>query len=227
MMFVPGYVDHVIIRVEQALFGFQPSLAFMERLPQVWFSELLYAAYFSYYLMISGVGIALFFRNRAQCYHYLAVVSFVFYVLYLTYIFVPVMGPRAFFREIDGYVLPEELQALATNPYFPEALQGGFFFVIMKFIYAHFEAPGAAFPSSHVAVAIVTAWFTWRYLPRLRVVHPIVVLLLCAGTVYGRYHYVVDVLAGALAAAALIPIGNWLHRRFPPGARLLRGDPAA
>jgi membrane-associated phospholipid phosphatase len=33
-------------------------------------------------------------------------------------------------------------------------------------------------------------------------------------TVYCRYHYVADVIAGALAAALLIPLGNWLHARF-------------
>jgi membrane-associated phospholipid phosphatase len=33
-------------------------------------------------------------------------------------------------------------------------------------------------------------------------------------TVYCRYHYVADVIAGALAAALLIPLGNWLHGRF-------------
>jgi len=40
------------------------------------------------------------------------------------------------------------------------------------------------------------------------------VILLCLGTVYCRYHYAVDVLAGGATAAVLIPIGNWLYFRF-------------
>jgi membrane-associated phospholipid phosphatase len=32
--------------------------------------------------------------------------------------------------------------------------------------------------------------------------------------VYCRYHYAVDVLAGLVAAAVLIPIGNWLYFKF-------------
>jgi hypothetical protein len=34
-------------------------------------------------------------------------------------------------------------------------------------LYRTFEAPGAAFPSRYVAVAIVAAYFSCRYLPRI------------------------------------------------------------
>jgi len=40
------------------------------------------------------------------------------------------------------------------------------------------------------------------------------VMLLCLGTIYCRYHYVVDVLAGGATAAVLIPIGNRLYFKF-------------
>ena len=90
----------------------------------------------------------------------------------------------------------------------------------MKVIYQCFEAPGAAFPSSHVAIAICTLYFSWRYLPRIRVPHGIVVVLLCLSTVYCRYHYAIDVLAGALTAMTLIPVGNWLYFKFRQRQRL-------
>jgi membrane-associated phospholipid phosphatase len=55
------------------------------------------------------------------------------------------------------------------------------------------------------------------------------VILLCVATVYCRYHYVADIVAGALAAAVLIPIGNRLYFRFgsPSGAEMPPGGPAA
>ncbi|HNQ89645.1 MAG TPA: phosphatase PAP2 family protein [Verrucomicrobiota bacterium] len=213
-MLVPDYLDAWFILAEQRIFGFQPCIAFMEALPVLAVSEVLYACYFSYYIMISGIGIALFLRDRRQFFHYVAVVSFVFYLCYLTYICLPVMGPRAFYREIDGFHLPEEVQALAGNPTYPSAVQIGPFFNLMAWIYRHFEGPGAAFPSSHVAIALCTAWFSWRYLPRIRWFHSAVVFLLCLATVYCRYHYAIDVLAGALTAAILVPLGNRLYHRF-------------
>src|SRR5208283_5890686 len=98
-MLIPGFLDPFFIRLETHIFGLQPSLAFMDKLPYLAVSELLYAAYFSYYLMIVGVGLALFYRNREQFFHYLSVISFLFYVCYLIYIFLPVVGPPIFFHE--------------------------------------------------------------------------------------------------------------------------------
>lgn len=212
-MFASGFLDAPVIRLEERVFGTQPSLTFMENLPYLAVSELLYASYFSYYLMIAGVGLALYLRDRGQFFHYLSVNSFVFYVCYLVYIFVPVMGPRVFWQAIGGYELPADvrLEALAE---FPVTVQAGPFFRIMAWIYRNLEASGAAFPSSHVAVALTTLYFSWRYLPRIRWVHFVMVVLLCLSTVYCRYHYVVDVVAGLFTAVLLLPLGNWLYFRF-------------
>jgi membrane-associated phospholipid phosphatase len=84
----------------------------------------------------------------------------------------------------------------------------------MAWIYRVFEAPGAALPSSHVAVALCTVFFSFRYLRRIRHVHLAVAGLLCLSTVYCRYHYAVDVLAGLATAAVLVPLGNWLYFKF-------------
>lgn len=215
-MFFSDYMDPIIIRWEQALFGCQPSVLFMTKLPYLDLSELFYASYFSYYVMIVGVGLALYIRERRQFFHYVSVVSFVFYICYTTYIILPIIGPRVFFHEINGYSIPEELQQLAPIDLYPQAVQTGVFFKLMAFIYRTFEAPGAALPSSHVAIALTTVFFSFRYLPRIRFIHLPVAILLCLSTVYCRYHYVIDVLAGMLTAALLVPIANWLYYKTAP-----------
>lgn len=221
-MFFPDYLDAHFIAADQWLFGAQPCIEFMDRLPYRSISELFYGAYFSYYLMIVGVGLTLLIRDRQQFFHYVTVVSFVFYLCYLTYIALPVMGPRAFFREIQGFHLPDEIQALAVDPHFPETVKSAAFYKLMAWIYRTFEGPGAAFPSSHVAIALTTVWFSFRYLRPIRWPHLGVVLLLCAATVYCRYHYVVDVLAGIATTALLVPLGDWLYRRAGGGAQELQ-----
>jgi len=172
-----------------------------------------YFSYFSYYLMIAGVGLALFLRKRQEFHHYVSVVSFVFYACYLTYIFVPVIGPRIGQRDMVPMDLPPEVPAHAEWVV-PESVQGGVFYRVMVFIYHHFETPGAALPSSHVAIALVTVYFSFLYLRKIRWLHLAVAILLCCSTVYGRYHYVVDVAAGVLTTALLLPLGNWLYRRY-------------
>ncbi len=212
-LLITGFLDPHFIRFENHIFGMQPSLSFMTWLPYYSVSEILYAAYFSYYIMIAGVGLALYIRNRRHFFHYISLISFVFYVCYLIYIFTPVMGPRVFFRENIAYTLPADVEPAAI-PDFPPAVRAGPFYLIMAWIYRNFEAPGAAFPSSHVAVAIGTLYFSFLYLRRIRWIHLVVVILLCLSTVYCRYHYVVDALAGCLTAALLLPIGNKLYFRF-------------
>jgi membrane-associated phospholipid phosphatase len=88
----------------------------------------------------------------------------------------------------------------------------------MAVIYEHFESPGAAFPSSHVAIALVTVYFSFRYLRAIRWAHLIVAILLCVSTVYCRYHYAVDVPAGVLMTALFLPLGNWLYARYGKSA---------
>ena len=96
----------------------------------------------------------------------------------------------------------------------PDGVQSGPFYHVMALVYALVEPTGgAALPSSHVAVAVTTVGFTWRWLPRLRWVHLVVTVLLCISTVYCGYHYGVDVIAGLIAAAVLVPLANLLHRR--------------
>lgn len=205
-MFVTGLLDEFFVGLDQRLFGFQPSIAFMDWLPYLPVSELFYASYFSYYVMIAGMGLVLYLQDKRHFFHYVSIVSFVFGLCYLTYIVLPVVGPRVFWAQAAG--LSQDMSVV-----YPPAVQAGPFFKIMKFIYAWFEAHGAAFPSSHVAVAVCTVWFSWRYVPKIRYIHLAVAVLLILSTVYCRYHYAVDVFGGLLTAAALMPLGGLLYRK--------------
>lgn len=218
----PRLDPHFLV-LEHEIFGSQPSVDLMNALPLPWVSEILYAAYFSYYAMVAGLGLWLLWQNRPAFRHFVSVVTFVFYGCYVFYMAVPVIGPRLLFRpspERDWYVAT---YASLPPPTYPDAVQHGPFFHLMAFIYRHFEAMSAAFPSSHVAVAVTTLWFSWRYARPIRWVHAVAVVLLCISTVYCHYHYAVDVPAGVLAALILIPLGNWLHLRFDLAGRRTAG----
>ncbi len=208
-MLFSGFLDPFFIRLDARIFGVQPSLFLMSALPYRPLSELLYAAYFSYYVMIAGIGLALYLRDRRQFLHYLSVVTFTFCCCYLLFDLFPVMGPRIFYGPVPGYSLPASLIPRAV-PAVPEAVAGGPFFLLMGWIYRTFETGGAAFPSAHVAIALTTLWFSFRYLRSIRWPHLIVVILLCFSTVYCRYHYAVDVAGGILVAALFVPFGSRL-----------------
>jgi membrane-associated phospholipid phosphatase len=212
LMFVDRYLDPAFIALEDRIFGFQPAIVFMTAFPHPLVSEFFYLSYFSYYVMIAGVGLALYFRKREEFWHYLAVLSFVFYVCFLAFMFLPVAGPPAFYMEIPKYLDQQHLPYYPLE--FPASVTSGLFFNLMGFLYSTFETGGGAFPSSHVAAAVCVLFFSWRYLLRARYLILAATIALSFATVYCRYHYAVDVVAGALTAAVLLPIGEWLYRRY-------------
>jgi len=66
---------------------------------------------------------------------------------------------------------------------------------------------GTAFPSSHVAVALVASLAASRAWRALGLVLTPAAVLLSPGTAYGQFRYAVDALAGAGAALAALVLG--------------------
>jgi membrane-associated phospholipid phosphatase len=69
-------------------------------------------------------------------------------------------------------------------------------------------------PSSHCAAALVAIWYLARQYRWATVPLSAELLLLCLSTVYGRYHYVLDVFAGLLIGAMSITLATKWQRRF-------------
>jgi membrane-associated phospholipid phosphatase len=191
----PGFLDPWFIRAEEAVFGCQPAVDFARQFPQMWFAEYMHFAYASYYLLFPGLGVFLYLRRRRQAFDdYMFALCATMYVCLLAYILLPVRGPFRF--------------ALAATPE-SAALP---FTAAMAWIYQHLEIEGAAFPSSHVAIATLVLCYTMRYARSAAwVVGPLVVSLI-ASTVYCGYHYAIDVLAGLATVALFLP----LWRRINP-----------
>jgi membrane-associated phospholipid phosphatase len=211
------------VDMDQRLFGRQLCRSMMQAHPQTWVAETFYGFYFSYYVMVVGTGLALYALRRPHFWRYITVLSFVFYVCYLTYIFLPVMGPHG---TAIGVVFQGKLASLGPR-IVPATVRAAFFSKVMRHVYDLVEPRGgAAFPSSHVAVALTTLWFTWTHFRKVRLAHLLAAILLCLSTVYCGYHYAVDVLGGIATAAVLAPLGMVLARHWDarPAAAPVTGE---
>lgn len=180
------YFDAVVLGWERAIFGGLPSQELAPAMPWPALSEPLHAAYVSYYLLIYGPPLLLWLRaSRSDFRQTVFALMLTFFVHYLFFIYFPVQGPRYLFdapaaSEIGGYPMRELAHAL---------LQAG-------------SSQGAAFPSSHVAVAMAATVMTARFLPRLATIVGILSVLLALGAVYGGFHYAVDAVVGAVVGTA-------------------------
>lgn len=205
-------LDPWLLRADHALFGFEPAEAFPLALAQPLFSEFMHLSYLTYYVMVGGVGLWLSLRNLPAFRHFVTVVSLVFYACYATYLFVPAVGPRVLFEttpERDQFVAQYGREPRSAPP----PASGQWAQRVFVLVEEQGEIPGAAFPSSHVAVALVTAWFSWRYIRRIRWLHLFFALTILFSTVYTRAHYAVDAIAGLVAAALLFATAQALYLR--------------
>jgi membrane-associated phospholipid phosphatase len=158
-----------------------------EAAPQGWVREIMHALYVSYYALLAGPPLAAALLRRGAAFRDISYRLMLTYTAcYAVYLFFPVFGP--------GHV----------DPLPPEAAARGFFPDLMRALMASGDAPGTAFPSSHVAGVFTAAWLGYRWFPR-PVAHA-QLLLACgvaAATVYTHNHYPIDAAAGFLFAWGL------------------------
>ena len=178
--------DALVQGWERALFGGQPSVAWIRAFPSPAWSTLMHAAYLSYYGVLVAAPVGLWLAGRRSAARVTLLLTMTtFYLCYTIFLAFPVAGPRYLFASASNAATAVPIAAFTQR-----LLEGG-------------SAWGTAFPSSHVAAALVAASCAWRGLPRLGLTLLPPALLLSLATVYAQLHYAVDALAG-LALAALV-----------------------
>ncbi len=202
-------LDPFFASLDQSLFGCQPALLFAQQLPQGLFSELMYMAYASYFPIILVTTVFHFCCRYEQFERAAFVVLASFFAFYLVYDLLPVTGPMYYYQAVGTDKVAQGLFP-AVGDYFlthtdmmtSPGWADGLFYHVVADLHTAGERPTAAFPSSHVGIAMVCMLLLWR--TRCRKVFfwllPFA-LLICLATVYIRAHYAVDVLGGLLAGA--------------------------
>jgi len=182
---VGGLHDHVVQRWELATFGTSPAQSASAHWPNAVLSELLHAAYLSYYLIIYGPPVFQYARGRIEDFRgTVAGLMTMFAICYVLFIVFPVAGPRYEWAPpaavFDGPVRRLALRILAAG-----------------------SSRGTAFPSSHVAVATVQTVLAFQRSARTGLLLGALTSCLGIGAVYGGFHYGVDVLAGGVLGLAV------------------------
>ena len=214
-------LDHHFARLEQDIFGCQPALLFAQKFPSMWVSEALNLGYFFYYPMMLIVGTYIFVRRFDWFERWSFMLACSFYLYYIVYIFLPVVGPQFYFPAIGmDQVLAGSFPAVGDYfNYHPELAAGsagqpGFFYSLVEASQAAGERPTAAFPSSHVGVSTILMLMAVRLSRKLfAFLFPFYVLL-CMATVYIQAHYLVDSIAGFLSAFFVYGLCSFLYERY-------------
>lgn len=205
----PVDADHALRAWDRWLFGVDPTV-WLQAWTTPFLTEILQLVYSSYYFMPIGLVVLLYLRGDRAAYHEtLTAILLGFFLSYFGYFLVPALGPRL------TMTADHSLQ-----------LQGVWFYHHLRAGLDSLELEMRdCFPSGHTEIALLVLIYGWKFHRRYFWALLVPVLLLVLSTVYLRYHYVVDVMAGALQAA-LVPTVTAAVLRLAAPARARAGAPA-
>lgn len=193
--------DQFLADLDYRIWGANPTV-WLERIYSRPLTELLQIAYTLFVPAVLFVAWMLWRKKRfGQFQYYAFLIALGFLVSYIGYFLVPARGPRFLLKHLQH--LP--LQGL----WLFHTMQSG----LDRLESAHYDC----FPSGHTELTILAWWGSRMVSKRLFKAYFAYTPLIIFATVYLRYHYSVDVLAGAAVAAGLIISAPVLYRKLSSG----------
>jgi membrane-associated phospholipid phosphatase len=192
--------DDLLISIDRAALGGDASL-WLERISTPWLTDLLQVAYLVYYVLPFVLLGTLYCRQSrfakepGQAREHgrafdLCVVALLLshYLAFTGYMVFPALGPRfalasTYRTGLTGLLVAEPIR------HFLDALEG---------------IKRDAFPSGHVSAALVSVYYMFRFMPRVAWCALPAVSLMIVATLYLRYHYAADILAGGMLATLCV-----------------------
>jgi membrane-associated phospholipid phosphatase len=190
--------DSSLIAIDQRLFGFQASVA-LQRLVTPALTSWMEFAYVFHLFNIPIVACFIYaFRPRARFREMMAGLLVVSFLGLVGYVIVPAIGPM--------YTLHSRYTVALSTPLAVLHRQMEF----MDFARIRRDV----FPSLHVGISFVVWLYAWRNSKRLFWILSPFILSLWVSTVYLRYHYLIDCVAGLILAPLSYALANWLFARY-------------
>jgi len=190
--------DAELMAWDQRLFGFQASVA-MQPLISPPLTAWMEFAYTFHIINIPIVACFIYLRrSRKQFREMMTGILVISFLGLLGYLLVPAIGPMYTLR--DQYTVPLSQPLALVNRQIE----------FMDFA----RIKRDVFPSLHTGISFLVWLYAFRNSRRLFWILSPFILSLWVSTIYLRYHYLVDVLAGLILAPVCFFLANWLFKRF-------------
>jgi membrane-associated phospholipid phosphatase len=192
----PGWFDGWLILFDYNFGGVHPA-AWLARFATPGLNDFMQFSYMTYFLyLVILPGILYAQGERAAFWTVMVGTAIAHYSVYVIAVLFPAESP--YFALASLHLAP---------------LGGGALTAAIEFIERLGRVHGGAFPSAHVAGSMVALLAARRYKPWLFWICLPFFLSMCVATVYGRYHYIADVLAGIVVGAIGWVAGQWVMER--------------
>lgn len=195
----PHDIDDILINIDRYLFMGNDPTVLLESFTLPIFTELLGIAYVSYYLLPTSLMVLLYFKGkRAEFHAATAIILLSLYICYLGYYAFPAIGPRFTLNHLQSV----PLSGLVSYEFIRDT--------ILKLE----GVTRDCCPSGHTFVSMTAALLAYRYFKPFFKTAFVWASIIVVSTVYLRYHYVIDVIAGFILAMILFRFTPLLVNRY-------------
>jgi membrane-associated phospholipid phosphatase len=193
--------DRQLANLDLQIWGVQPAV-WLARIQTPALTEIEQWIYTLFVPAVLLIPFILWLQKRYPEFQYYAfLISLGYLTSYLGYVLWPARGPRLYLKELEG--LP---------------LHGMWLFHGMQTTLDKLESFAYdAFPSGHTELTILAAWYSRKLSNVWFGAYFAYTSAIIFATVYLRYHYTVDVFAGAILAVLLIAATPFIYRNFKRG----------
>ncbi|MGH2575738.1 MAG: phosphatase PAP2 family protein [Ignavibacteria bacterium] len=199
----PNDCDIALINIDYSMFGVNPT-EWIYRFENPLITEFLQVIYSLYYIIILAYGLELYLWRRYREFMYAVFVILTgFYLSYILYIIFPAIGPRFYLHDFSS--INKELPGIFLTEWLREFLN--FAESIPKY------APNPqdfvqrdAMPSAHTEIVIILAYLSYKIKSKSFYFYITYCILMIISTIYLRYHYIIDVIAGTVLAIVTVMI---------------------
>jgi membrane-associated phospholipid phosphatase len=193
--------DQQLADLDQRIWGLQPGV-WLARIQIPAFTEYVQWIYTLFVPAVLLIGVMLWGQRRYGDFQYYGfLISLGYLASYLGYVLWPARGPRFLLKDFDR--LP---------------LHGLWLFQGMQETLDKLESVAYdAFPSGHTELTILAWWYSQKLSKAWFGAYFAYTSTIIFATVYLRYHYTVDVLAGAILAVVLIAATPFLYKNLQRG----------
>ncbi len=204
----PTDYDKLLIQIDRWIFGVDPTVWIYQFANPI-LTELLQIVYNLFYLLPIILGIELVLKKRMLEFEYAAfLVVYGFFLSYLGYFSLPAIGPR--FTLHDFYAIEWELPGLLLTNALREFVNIG------ESIPSGTPNPELVvqrdvFPSGHTQLTLVVMILSYKFKAGTKYFLIPAGILLIIATVYMRYHYVIDLIAGFVFMLFTFWSGKYLY----------------
>ena len=202
--------DDLLIAIDRWMFGVDPTHWLMQ-FATPWLTEILQLAYTMFYVLFLILGYEFYRRRNLALFHYFMFTCvYGFFLSYLGYFTLPAVGPRFTLHEF--MTLDQELPGVFLTPYLRWFVNAGESIVSnVSNEVALATTQRDVFPSGHTMMTLVLMYLSGKYKTRSRYFIYFTGTLLIIATVYQRYHYVIDLVGGALFMALCVLTSHRLY----------------